>query len=356
MRSTLAAPLALALLTGLGPATAEEILVDGIAAQVGADIVLISEVMELVGAREQMMRSEGASAADIALVRSDALEAVIESRLIERMVQDADLGATDAEVDATIEAIARENNLSITEMQRSVTSQQMEWAEYRKQIQSELERRKVINAVVGSKITVEDDEVEALYRERHADQPETGTEVHLLQILVPAGAEGGLSVAEACQLTHKARKRIANGEPFSDVASRYSVVALQTGGDLGWVHIDSVAGWMVDMIEPLEPGQLSAVHELPIGCTFVQLVERKQWRPVSMEEVNAKLQQQIYERKLMEEYRDWMEQLRKRTFIERRGYFAEAARFRKQHGTSDFEAGLSGHSVLGGAPGAEAPQ
>ena len=356
MRRTLAIPLILALLIGVGPATSEEVLVDGIAAQVGPDIVLISEVMQLAAGQERAMRAQGATQSDIALVRSDALEAVIESRLIERVVRDAELQATDAEIDATIEAIAQENQLSIREMQRSVASQQMEWAEYRKQIQRELERRKVVNAILGSKVTVDDDEIKALYHEQHAAQPESGSEVHLRQILVPGNEEGGVSIAEACKLTHRARDRIAGGEPFEDVAARYSVIALQNGGDLGWVHLDSIAGWMVEMIEPLEPGQLSAVHQLPVACTFVQLVERKEWNPVTLEEVRASLQQQIYEQKLMEEYRTWMEQLRKRTFIERRGYFAEAAGFQKRAKKSDFEEGLSGHSVLRGAAGAEAQQ
>ena len=241
-------------------------------------------------------------------------------------------------------------NISVAEIQKAVIAQQMDWASYRKQIQQELERHKVVNAVLGANITIDDDEVEALYRDRHADQPEQGTEVHLRQILVPADADGGVSLADACQLTRTARKRVETGEPFDQVASRYSVVALQSGGDLGWVRLDSVAGWMAAIIEPLQPGDLSEVHELPIACTFVQLVERKEWKPVTLEASQAVLRQEIYEQKLMEEYREWMEELREHTFIERRGYFADAARFRTPDEKSQFETGLSGKNVLQGSP------
>ena len=81
MRSVLTAPLTLALLVlpaWFGTAAADEILVDGIAAQVGTEIVLVSEVMQLVADQARAMRSQGASEADIASVRSGALEAVIE--------------------------------------------------------------------------------------------------------------------------------------------------------------------------------------------------------------------------------------------------------------------------------------
>ncbi len=357
MRNTLAAPLALTLLTAFGAAVADEKLVDGIAAQVGTEIVLISEVMELVADQEQAMRSRGATQMDIARVRSDGLEAAIEQRLIARVARDAELEATDAEVDATIEAIARENKISMTQLERSVSTQNMDWQEYRKEIRSELERRKVVNAVVGSQITVDTEEIEALYQDRHSDQPDAGTEVHLRQILVPASeGEGGVSLSEACRLTQRAREQVESGTPFGEVSSRYSVVAVQDGGDLGWLHLDSVASWMLELIEPLQPGQLSRIEELPIACTFVQLVDRKEWSPVSLEEARSQLQQEIFQRKLMEEYRTWMEQIRDQTFIERRGYFADAARFNKNKAASDFEAGLTGHSVFGNSAGGEAPQ
>ena len=41
------------------PALADEVLVDGIAAQVGTDIVLVSEVLRIVEPSEREMRKQG---------------------------------------------------------------------------------------------------------------------------------------------------------------------------------------------------------------------------------------------------------------------------------------------------------
>jgi hypothetical protein len=38
------------------------------------------------------------------------------------------------------------------------------------------------------------------------------------------------------------------------------------------------------------------------------------------------LEQEVFENQLAEAFREWMEELRDRTYIERRGYFADAAR------------------------------
>jgi peptidyl-prolyl cis-trans isomerase SurA len=340
------------------PAAADEVLVDGIAAQVGTEIVLVSEVMQLVADQEPRMRAAGAQDADIAAVRAEALETVIEWRLIEQMVANAELFATDAEIDTTIDAIARENNLSIAKLKRDLASQGMTWEGYRAEIKRELERRKVLNAVVAARVQVEEEEVEQLYQDRFADQPDTGTTVHLRQILVPGGEDAALTVEDACRLVRMAREKVAGGDSFQELAARMSAVAPQQGGDLGWLHIDTVAGYLRELIAPLQPGDLSPVQELPIGCTLVQLVDRKEWRPVSFEEAKASLQSEIFERKMMEEYRDWMDEMRDQTFIERRGYFADAAKFERSSSPGgEFEAGMSDISVLGnGAAGDESTQ
>ena len=81
---------ALAALVWLLPAgaRAEELLVEGIAAQVGTQIVLISEVMQTVAGDEQRMRAAGAPELEIAKLRAEGLEALIERRLLEKIVEE----------------------------------------------------------------------------------------------------------------------------------------------------------------------------------------------------------------------------------------------------------------------------
>ena len=81
------------------PAGAEEQLVDGIAAQVGNRIVLVSEVMRMAGQQEAAMRQAGAPEAEIARMRAAALEELIEARLIEELVRQAELYVSDDEID-----------------------------------------------------------------------------------------------------------------------------------------------------------------------------------------------------------------------------------------------------------------
>jgi peptidyl-prolyl cis-trans isomerase SurA len=118
------------------------------------------------------------------------------------------------------------------------------------------------------------------------------------------------------------------------------------GGDVGWIHESSMAEWMTKLVDPLQPGQTTDVVELPFGCTIIQLLERKQYERPRFEEVKPRLTSAVFEDKVAKQYKVWMEKLREKTFIERRGYFADAAQF----GSSPFD---KYRGAPGDQPGAE---
>jgi peptidyl-prolyl cis-trans isomerase SurA len=328
-------------LLAAGAAGGAEQLVDGIAAQVGSDIVLVSEVMHASRSMAGRLQAGGAPESEIAKVRASALEELIEGHLLARVVKQAELTASDADIDKAIEGIAKENGLTVEQLQASVTSHDITYKEYREQIKHELERRKVVQSMIASKVRVEEDDLKRLYAEQYAKQPAGGETVHVRQILVVFGPETGRDAPEACRIASAAEARIRQGTPFEAVAKEISAVAPMDGGDIGWIHKDSMAPWMLEALAPLAPGGVTGVIELPFGCGLMQLVERREWIPVTFDAAKPMLEQQAFEMKVAEEYRRWMDQLRANSYIERRGYFAEAASLKA--------------SSLGGEEEAEAP-
>jgi peptidyl-prolyl cis-trans isomerase SurA len=325
MRRVIGAAFVLCAFAAGGAAATEEV-VDGIAAQVGSDIVLISEVKRASQSLEAQMVAAGAPESEIAKVRAAALEQLIEGRLLARVVKQSELRATDSEVDDAIAGIAKENGLSLDQLKASVTSHDISYKEYRDQIRQELERRKVVQSLVSAKVRVEPDDLKRLYAEQYSNQPPGGQTFHVRQIIVVFGEDVGRSQAQACEIVKLAATRIHEGVAFEDLAKEISAVAPQDGGDIGWIHENSMAPWMKEALAPLEPGGVTGVLELPFGCSLMKLVERRDWTPVTFEAAKPALEQQAFERKLNEEYRKWMNQMREKTFIERRGYFAEAAK------------------------------
>ena len=230
----------------LAPAAgAEELLLDGVAAQVGSEIVLISEVQELARPVEERMRAAGAGEEDIRNMYAEALERLIETKLIASVVKQFEFEATEGEVDAAIMGIAQDTGLTVEQLQRSAESHGLTIEEYRSKLKGEIERSKVLNAMVRSRVRVELDEVRRAYEEEYGDQPQGGREVRLRHILVAYGQGSGRSRATACSIADDAAGKIKSGEiAFPDMARRVTDMNPQAAGDLGWLFVDDLApGW-----------------------------------------------------------------------------------------------------------------
>ena len=304
-------------------AASDEILVDGIAAQVGEDVVLFSEVIAMVTEGEKQMRAGGAGDEEIVKLRAQGLERMIEDKLIRREVKRMELYASEEEIDETIVLIARDNGLTPEQLEKSVRSNNMNFEDYREQVKGKIEYQRVIQVALMPKVEVEETAVRRLYDQRFKDQPDGGDQVHLRQLMIPVGPGKGADAA--CAEVSAAAERIAAGESFEVVASEVSVVAPEQGGDIGWLHASSLATWMAELVTKLEPGEVSPANRQPFGCNLLKLVERRAFERVSYEMAKPQLYREIQQIMMESEFRAWMEELRKHTYIQRYGYFAEAA-------------------------------
>ncbi|HEX9814506.1 MAG TPA: peptidylprolyl isomerase [Myxococcota bacterium] len=316
--------LAAGLFLSASPASPDEVLVDGIAAQVGEDVVLVSEVMAMVADGEKQMRAAGVAENQIAMLRAQGLERMIEDKLIRSEVKRMEMYASDEEVDKTIEMIASDNGLTAEQLEKSVRAKSMDFADYREQIKQKIENQRVVQVVLMPRIEVEESAVRRLYDQRFKDQPDGGEQVHLRQLLVPVGPEKDADAA--CAEVSAAAKRIAAGEAFEKVASEISVVAPEQGGDIGWLHASSLASWMAKLVAELEPGEISPVNRQPFGCNLLKLVEKRTFERISFEMAEPQLFREIQQMMIEAEFAVWMEELRKRTYIQRFGYFADAGK------------------------------
>jgi peptidyl-prolyl cis-trans isomerase SurA len=297
-------------------------MVAGIAAQVGSEIVLVSEVRILMAPMEPKMRRAGATEAEIEAMRSDALERLIERALIRQVVKRAELDASDVEVDQAIATIAEQNGISHEQLVAAVEGGGLPYDVYRERIRAEIEQSKVLNGMVAAKVRVSESEVKAAYHEEYADQPEGGSEVHLRHLLVPLLGEGADARRAACATAERARARLLEGEAFD-------LVVAETGntpgsGDIGWLHEARLASWMAPQVESAEPGAITPVIETEFGCNVVQVVERRPFRPASYEEAKEHIHDRLFGERMQREYLRFMDRLREQTYVERKGVFAQA--------------------------------
>ncbi len=319
---------AFAFLAGLGLASGAlaQDLIDGIAAQVGSEIVLISEVRQLSDPVERSLRARGAPESELVKVRATILDRLIERRLIQIMVRRAELEATDIEVDDTLARIAEENGIALEQLRESVEAQGLPYEAYRERIREEIEQAKIVNGIVAAGVRVEENEVRALYEKRYDDQPMEGEEVHLRQIIVAVARETPEARRESCRRVEEARARVLAGDDFGRVARDVSDLNAATGGDVGWVHIASLADWMRNGVDELQPGEVSDVLSTPYACSLLQLVDRRVYEPLSFEQAEGSLRSELFDLRMQEEYLEFVDKIREQTYVERKGTYADATR------------------------------
>ena len=320
------APLALLLTLLAASAVAAQEIVDGIAAQVGSEIVLISDVQQVAEPTERRLLGQGASEKEIAILRAEVLERMIERALIRQVVRRAELDATEAEIDSAIESIAQENGLSVEQLKRSVEDQGLPFEGYRQRIREEIEHTKVVSGLIGSRVRIDEKDIRELYDHEYGHQPAGGEEVHLRHILVPFEGKDPAVRRRACEEVEQALQRIKSGEPFAEVATLVSTVNPENGGDIGWFHTGSLAAWMTNAVDSLPVGGTSEVIEMEFGCNLLHVDEKRPYQEVSYDNARGRLADFLYQRRLGEEYTKFIEELREQTYIERKGIFADAER------------------------------
>jgi peptidyl-prolyl cis-trans isomerase SurA len=320
MRSLLAA----SLLAPLAAAASAEQIADGIAAQVGSDVVLVSEVLQAAGPTAARARAAGASDADLRQLHLEALEQMIERALLRQVAKRAEIGASDAEVDEAIAGIARENGITPEKIHQTVEAQGMPYAVYRERIRGEIEHSKVLNDVVAAHVRVSEEDVRALYDAELAKQPQGGDELDLRLIVVTSKGEEPGARAAACAQVADARARVTAGEPFASVAREVSEANPEAGGAQGWVHESEIARWMRPAVESLQPGGLSALMESDFGCAVVLVEDRRAFVPLPYEQAKPRLEKRLFEERMSQEYTKFVAKLRSQTYVEKKGVFANA--------------------------------
>src|SRR5262245_38066077 len=139
-------------------------LVEKIAAVVGDNIILASEVEEKAApllAEANRISDPGKRSARATELRREVLDRLIDDELILQQAADLKLTISPEQIDQSIEEIKRQNNISDEQLREALRGQGMTMASYRADLKKQLLRYRVLNISVGSRVTITDEEVKA---------------------------------------------------------------------------------------------------------------------------------------------------------------------------------------------------
>jgi peptidyl-prolyl cis-trans isomerase SurA len=313
----------LAVAAGSPPATADEdvVVVDRVLAVVDDQIVLASEVDGIV---ESVMQAQppGEGVDRQALVkerRAQVLETLIAEKLLDAEVKKLHVDVTEAEVDRVVQGTMQENNLTEDTLKLALGRQGMTLGEYKEQLKKQLTKMKIVQLKVKSRVSVSDEDVKTAARQQEKATAIAGfTKVRARHILwlVPPGSDG----QEQKKKAMAAFARLLAGADFAELAAAESEDpgSKGRGGDLGTFG----RGEMVPEFEraafSAPVGRVVGPVRSPFGWHLIRVDEQVAGDPVDPEQAAAGLRQKLYEKEIEVQFQQYIEELKRDAFIEKR--------------------------------------
>lgn len=299
-------------------------VVDGVAAIVNRDVITISQVRELVGARERSLRDvyRGEELTErLSQLRLDALKDLIDRQLILqefRKMQEKGASIPDYVVEDRVQSIIREEfGGDRGAFVRTLAAQGYTLTRFR-----EIEKEKlIVQAMRQSKVTenfvVSPNQILAYYNNNKAAYS-TPEQIKLRMIVIREEDAGDiLTGANKRQIAEEIRAKLAEGADFDRMAQMYSEdpSTQESGGDWGWIERNTLNADLSSIAFSLKPGEVSKVLAIE-GAYYILMVEaRKSSQVKPIAEVRDEIERNLIQQERTKAQDRWLDTLRQKAFI-----------------------------------------
>jgi peptidyl-prolyl cis-trans isomerase C len=188
--------------------------------------------------------------------------------------------------------------LLLQEAEKRKIGDQAEIADQVTNFRRELLIRTLLQEEIGTKIKVEDKEVQDYYT-AHPEEF-SGDKVRARHILVQTEDEA-----------KQVLDRLAKKESFEELARTLSkdTGTAAKGGDLDYFSREQMVPEFAKAAFALKPGEVSGVVKSPFGYHIILLVDRQKGQPLTFEQVKAQLQRRLLDERQNQRFTQWMKDL-----------------------------------------------
>lgn len=258
-------------------AYAQKEVIDKVVAQVGGELVLLSEVEEqyaLLASRETEQMPPDA--------RCYIVDQVMSAKLLVNQAKLDSLEVSEEEVnsqlDARIEQILGYMNGDIKQFEEYYGQSVPEVKEsFREDLKSQLLSERMRGQIMAN-ITVTPKEVKQFFAEIPVDSlPYFNAEVEVGEIVIKPEISTVEKEKAKSELAELRRRITEDGEDFAELAQKNSddFGSARIGGDLGWATRGKFVPEFEAQAYNLEAGEISEVFQSPFGFHVLQMLERR---------------------------------------------------------------------------------
>ncbi len=292
---------------------------NAIVAFVNDDIITLFEVnREAQPVIREAEKKQPLSEADRSRIRRQALDGLIEKKLIEQKIRELHISVGDEEINQAVEDVKRQNSLNQEGLIKALAAQGIGYDQYRSQLREQLERLRLVSMEVRSKIQVGETETRAYYSANQEKYREDDT-FRARHIFFKTSDKD--SPEEIRRTTSKALAVLAearSGKDFAELARSYSEdpAARKDGGDLGSFKKGDMQPELERIILALKPGEVSELAKSAMGLHIIKLETQTFGKFRPFESVKAEIEETLYRKKSEERFNKWAKELRGKANVE----------------------------------------
>ncbi len=297
------------------------VTIERIIAKIDDEIIMLSELQDLVKPRVDKLRDSYKGEQLNRRIREleiSALDAMIESKLIEKRASTFGLNVSEKEIENTVTGILRQNKTTTAGLRDFLRSQGMTMEKYRDEIRKKLLGRKVENMEVGLRVSVREQEI-ADYYNAHLDDYREAESRAVRQIFFPVNK--GASPEEIERQRKKAelayREAAKPGADFARLAEKYSEgPARSRGGELGSVKKGEVFSELEQLIFSTARGATSEPTRTRVGFHVIHVDDVTPGKVITLDKVSGKIRDKVFQEKFTKRRREWVADLKRSVFLE----------------------------------------
>jgi peptidyl-prolyl cis-trans isomerase SurA len=248
---------------------------DFIVAVVNTESVTNNEVTARFQKLQQESIERGGAQPSPGELRKQALDALVEERVLVTYARDNGVKVEDAEVDRAIGNIASSNKMKPEQLRERLRQQGIDYATFRAGIKDQITIERIREREVVSHIRVSDNEINDYIAKMRGDHP-TAQQIDLAQILIPVPEKASPAVeAERKARAEQALARVRNGEPFDQVAREMSEDSNKAkGGEMGSRPIDKYPDLFAHAVTGVKVGGTTDVLRSGAGFHILKVLSR----------------------------------------------------------------------------------
>ena len=256
---------------------AEEVVkLDRIVAIVDQTVVTEQELESRIATVTAQLKKQGTELPPENVLRKQILERLITDTLQIQYAAQTGLKVDDNQLDKTIERIAEQNQMTLTEFSEALAKDGVSMRKFRSDIRNEITIARLREREVDGRVNVTESEIDNFLTSQAANT-ENQDEFEISHILIRTPEEGATEdVQKAKAKVDAAVKELNNGKSFAEVSASFSDApnALE-GGKLGWKSGAQMPALFLDALKTMQVGEVSQPLRSPNGFHVLKLTNKR---------------------------------------------------------------------------------